>query len=212
MKKHLEAMRTSSRLTQVFRRMYQPAATMITPEQVIKVLNRAGVKFVLMGGYSISGWRSEPQATHDVDILLAKKYHRKAVRVIQESFTDLIVEVFSGVTRFNDPKTGKGVIDLMKPVEKVYRSVFRNTMLVGKTYAIPNLEMALVAKYAVMKSPHRPMAKKYLDAGNFIDVVENNYQVVDFKKLRRLGELTHRGGGTEIVQYVEDAKAGRFRL
>src|SRR6516225_5621358 len=77
--RHRIALTKSSQLTTIFRRMYKPKAAMITPEAVIKILNKAKVKFVLMGTHGIGGWRSEPRATQDVDVLILKSHHRKAV-------------------------------------------------------------------------------------------------------------------------------------
>ncbi len=96
----------------------------------------------------------------------------------------------------------------MKPTELILQSVFRNCVLV-EDYYVPNLEMALVSKYAAMVSPNRPVAKKYIDAGDFIDVVRNNQADLDLSKMRRLGDLVYKGGGAEIVKFVKDAIAGR---
>jgi len=81
--RHKVALGKSSQLTAIFRRMYKPQAPMVTPEVVIKVLNKAKVKFVLMGTHGIGGWRSEPRATQDVDVLISKSHHRKAVAAVK---------------------------------------------------------------------------------------------------------------------------------
>jgi len=207
--RHRAALAKSSQLTAIFRRMYKPQAAMITPEAVIKVLNQAKVKFILMGTHGIGGWRSEPRATQDVDVLVRKSHHRKAVAAVKKAFSDLQVQDLPAVTRFLDPLDGKPVIDLMKPEEDFYREVFKNPVRVGKTHLIPNLEAALASKYAAMISPHRPAEKKALDEGDFISMVAQNYEVIDLALLFSLGEMVKTNGGVEIQRFVVQAKAGQ---
>jgi hypothetical protein len=189
--------------------MYRPTSVMINPEDVIQVLNQAAVKFVLMGTHGIGGWRDEPRATQDVDVLVQRRHCRKAVTALRQAYPALTVNDQPADTRFTDPTTGKGVIDLVKPVEPVYQMAFKNTVAVGETHRIPDLEMALVLKFAALISPNRPDDKKYIDAGDFINVVRCNRDGIDREKLRRLGEAVSSGGGSEVVKFVEDVLAGR---
>ena len=207
--RHSMALRKSSRLTAIFRRMYKPKAAMISPEAVIKILNKAKVKFVLIGTHGIGGWRSEPRATQDVDVLVRKSHHRKAVAAVKRAFPDLQVQDLPAVTRFVDPLDGKPVIDLMKPEDDFYREVFKDPVRVGRTHLIPNLEAAIASKYAAMISPHRPAEKKALDEGDFISMVAQNYEVIDLALLFSLGEMVKTNGGVEIQRFVEQAKAGQ---
>jgi hypothetical protein len=100
------------------------------------------------------------------------------------------------------------VIDLMRPVD-LYAEAFKNTVRVGQTHDVPNLELALAAKFAAMVSRNRDQFKKHFDAGDFGQMVRRNQSAIDFDRLRRLGEVVYQGGGDEIVQLVEDVKAGR---
>lgn len=208
--RHARALETSSRLVQTFYRMYRPGRTKVTPDQVIPVLNKAGVKFVLMGMHGIGGWRSEPRATDDVDFLIQKRYHRKAIRAIQEAFPHLEMHDQKMVTRFVDPASKTVVVDLMRPLDPFHQAVFENTVPAGRTHRIPDLEAALACKFAAMISPHRTGKKKAVDAGDFMDIVDENQEILDFEKLRRLAELVHPGSGAKIIRYVADAKAGRI--
>ena len=182
---------------------------MISPSDVIPVLNEAGVRFILMGNYGITGWRGEARATEDVDILVRSRDHRKAVRAIQAAFPRLQVADFVVVTRFLDPVTAIPLIDLMKPTQPLFKVAFRQTILEGDGYLIPNLEYALACKFAAMVSPNRLERKKYLDASDFMTMVEKNSSAIRLPHLKRLGERVYPGGGAEILQLVEDAKAGR---
>ena len=207
--RHGEALRISSEITRTLRGMYRPEMSMISPTDVITVLNEAGVRFMLMGNYGITGWRGEERATQDVDVLVRTRDHRKAVRAIQEAFPRLGMEDFAVVTRFLDPATGEPVIDLMKPTDSLFKVAFRQTILVAEGYRIPNLEFALACKFAAMVSPNRLEKKKHVDAADFIWMVERNQSAIRPTRLRQLGERVYPGGGAEIIQMVEDAKAGR---
>ena len=182
---------------------------MVAPADIILVLNEAGVRFILMGNYGIGGWRAEPRATQDVDFLVRTRDHRKAVRTIQDAFPQLQVVDYPVVTRFLDPVTRTPLIDLMKPNQPLFKVAFRQTVFDAAGYRIPNLEFALACKFAAMVSPNRAVEKKHLDAADFISIVVKNGPAVRLERLRRLGERVYAGGGAEILQLVEDAKAGR---
>lgn len=184
-------------------------AAKVTPEKVIEVLNKAGVHFVVMGTHGVGSWRSEARATHDVDVLVRKKDLARAVSALKEKYPKLEVKEFPVVIRFIDPATGMGVIDVMKPVQEVFQIVFRQTLTVKGSHRIPNLEMALVSKFAAMVSPHRAEKKKLIDAGDFMDIVETNVSELDLAKLERLANKVYPDGGKEILKLVEDIKAGR---
>jgi hypothetical protein len=206
---HLEALRISSELTCTFRRMKQRNEAMITPQGVIDVLVKAGVKCVLMGTYGITGWRSEPRATQDVDVLVTKRDIRKAVRALREAFPDLSVSDTPVVTRFVDPAAGLPVIDVMKPTQPIYQIAMRYTLPIGNTHRIPDLEMALISKFAAMVSPNRRSDKKLIDAGDFINIVQHNRENINVPKLKRLADKVYSNGGAEMVRLIADIDAGR---
>jgi hypothetical protein len=188
--------------------MYRPEATLIPAEDVIRVLNEAGVRFVLMGTHGVGGWRSQPRATQDVDCLIQRRHHRKAVKAVRMAFPQLLVQDLPVVTRFKDPTTGEEVIDLMKPQEALHQCVFRHTVRVGKTHRAPDLEMALAGKFAAIVSPQRRHDKRLVDAGDFTDIVKHNLGAIDLDKLRRLAELIYSGAGADILKCVDDIRAG----
>jgi hypothetical protein len=131
------------------------------------------------------------------------------VKAIQKAFPTLELEEFPVVARFKDPALGRVVIDVMKPADAVYQAVFANSVAVGKTHRVPNLEMALVCKYAAMISPNRHPGKKLIDGGDFYFIVEANGARIRVEKLKTLGDLVYVGGGEEILKLVEDVSAGR---
>jgi hypothetical protein len=206
---HGDSLRISTEITRTLRKMYWPEVSMVAPADIIPVLNEAGVRFILMGNYGISGWRSEPRATEDVDILVRTRDQRKAVRVLRDAFPSLQVVDYPVVTSFLDPVTRRPLIDLMKPNQPLFKVAFRQTVLDAEGYLIPNLEFALACKFAAMVSPNRAIDKKYLDAADFISVVTKNHSAIRATQLRRLGERVYHGGGEGIIRLLEEAKAGR---
>ncbi len=206
---HGESLRISTEITRTLRRMYRPEVSMISPSDVIAVLNEAGVRFVLMGNYGMTGWRREARATEDVDVLVRARDHRRAVRAVHEAYPQLQIADFAVVTRFLDPMTAIPSIDLMKVNRPLFKVAFRQTVLAEGGYLIPNLGYALACKFAAMVSPNRIERKKYLDASDFMAMVESNASSIRLARLKRLGERVYPGGGAEILQLVEDAKAGR---
>jgi len=105
---HLRALILSSTIGGFHDEMFRPGITMAKPKKVIQLLNDAEVSFVLMGAYALAGWRSQARATQDVDVLVAKKDHAKAVKVISKSFPKLLIDDGVVVTRFKAPDQWRG--------------------------------------------------------------------------------------------------------
>jgi hypothetical protein len=209
LKRHLLHLSISSHCTQQSRRLYWPEAVMVTVEGVIHTLHQAGIRFVLMGNYGLTGWRKQARATQDVDVLVRKKDIRKTLRVLQQAYPDLELRDTLVVARFYDPAVDDVVIDVMKPTQEIFKAVFRHTIPVGDTHEIPNLEMALVTKFAAMTSPNRRTGKKMQDAVDFLEIVSRNRNDIDLRKLRRLSLLLYAEAGDEIMKMIEDIDAGR---
>lgn len=199
---HVRSLGTSSQLSS-FQAEYA-----ISPTEVISVLSEAGVRFVLVGAYGLAGWVKEPRGTKDVDVVVAAKHLKKAIRSLQEAFPHLQVEDDEVVLRFRDPESGEVVIDVMKP-RALYRDIFKHTHTVEtdrQRYRIPSLEMALTMKFAAMKSPHRADADKHQDAHDFILMVKGNHHI-DLETLSELGELVYGGGGEAVLGLVKNVRA-----
>lgn len=131
------------------------------------------------------------------------------MKAIARRFPDLEVKDFVVVTRFIDPATRQVVLDLMKPEQPVFKMAFKHTVEVADGYLIPDLEMAIISKFAAMTSPNREQKKKLIDGGDFVDIVEKNLKKINLAKLRRLADKVYPDGGAEIIEMVEDIKAGR---
>jgi hypothetical protein len=188
---------------------YQMASA-IPVADVIKVLNESKIHFVLVGAYGLSEWRKEGRATEDVDVVVAVKQLKKAVKVLTAAFPELDPEDLPVVIRLRDRKTQDVLIDVMKPLQQPYREVFKHTYaatIQDQACRIPSLEMGIVMKFAAMTSLYRAVEDKYRDAHDFIRMVKNNPDI-DNEKLVALASLLYPEGGKDVLEMVRKAKAG----
>jgi hypothetical protein len=187
----------------------------ITPAQVIEVLNNARVRFVLMGAHGLGGWMRKPRATQDVDVLVATRSAKKAVRELLTAFPHLEELDYPVVTRLQDRESKEVVIDVMKAHHELFREALKHTHTVtsGKqTYRIPSLEMALALKFASMLSMTWSNPKKYQDAHDFMAMILANSDI-DQEKLTAFGEFVYPGGGKVLVEKVGQVRRGeKFQL
>jgi Nucleotidyl transferase AbiEii toxin, Type IV TA system len=189
-------------------------AMAIPPLGVVRVLNAAKIAFVLVGAYGLAGWRKEPRATEDVDVVVAARHVKKAVKVLLEAFTHLEAVDLPVVVRLRERGTEDVVIDVMKPVQQPYRELFKHTHAVhsqGQTYRVPSLEMAIVMKFSAMTSLYRAEEDKHQDAHDFILMVKKNPDF-DRDKLADLGSLIYPDGGKHVVELARKAWAGERLL
>lgn len=183
---------------------------LIPPLDVIRILNAAGVRFMLVGLHGIGGWLRKPRATEDVDVLVAARSHKKAIQALLAAFPHLKAEDHEVVTRLRDPETGDVLIDVMKPNQPLFREAIKHTHPVeagGQTYNIPTLEAALAMKFAPMISLNRAGRDRLQDAHDFMYIVDNNPDI-DLEQLAVFGQLVYNGGGVEIVDKVRQVRAG----
>lgn len=202
---HARSLATSAELT----RYYMPET--ILPLAVVKVLQKSKIPFILAGAHGIFGWMgvNEARPTKDVDVIVAARYHRKAVRALTEAFPSLEPVELEVVTRLKRRNSDDILIDVMKPTA-LYREAFKHTHEVqsGKvSYRVPSLEMALAMKFGPMVSLTRDGAKKLVDSHDFIMMVRS-HEDIDLEELARLGDLVFPTGGAEIVELVRRVRAG----
>src|SRR5258708_533880 len=103
---------------------------MVPPLEVIRVLNAANVRFMLLGAHGIGGWTRNPRATQDVDVLVAARGHKKAVAALRAAFPFLQAEDHEVVTRLREPETGNVLIDVMKANQPLYRDALKHAHVV----------------------------------------------------------------------------------
>jgi len=183
---------------------------LIDPIEVVRILNAEKISFVLVGMYGLGGWIHESRATEDIDVIVAAKHVRKAVKILMKTFPNLEPDDNPVVVRLRDRETHDVHINVMKPNQQLFREAFKHAstqISKGQTYKIPTLEMALAMKFAPMVSLHRQDEDKFQDAHDFILMVKSNAEI-DLKKLAELGDLVYPEGGKEVVEMVRRIRAG----
>ena len=199
---HAASLATSTALSGYY------VANFIPPLEIIRALNRAGVRFLLAGTHGLGGWTKKPRATEDVDVLVTARGHKKAVTALLAAFPGLEPEDHEAVTLLRERETGAVRIDVIKSNQGVYRTAFKNAHIVqsgGQTYNVPSLELALAMKFAALLSSTRGLADKYMDAADFMRIARAS-PAIDLKKLHALGELIHNGDN--LVEKVRQVWAG----
>jgi len=179
----------------------------IEPHLIARLLNENKVPYVLAGAHGTNVWLEEPRATQDVDVIVAYRYDKRAVRLLLERFPTLVAEDHEAVTRLRDKETGKVLIDVMKGVQPHLRVAHKHSTTIQMhrvPVPVPSLEMALALKFAPMVSVTREDGKKLRDAGDFVLMINFNKDI-DLRTLGELGDLVYPGGGKELVE-----KVGRF--
>jgi hypothetical protein len=177
---------------------------------IISTLNQHGIKFVLVGAHGLAHWRQEARATEDVAVIVMARHQKKAVRALLEAYPHLEADDQEVVIRLRDPSTKKVSVDVMKTNQPLFSVALKHCepiQIEKKPCKIPSLEMALAMKFAPMISIVRADYKKYMDAADFIRIVNVNPEI-DLTKLAELGELVYSGGGKEIVEKVRQVRAG----
>jgi hypothetical protein len=127
---HARALKETAWLSKVQLRMWLDQFVEIDPKELIRVLNRAGVKFVLMGAHVTNAWSRVSRATRDIDVLVQKSHHRRAVQAIHKAYPSLQPEEHPVVTRFRDPADKQVAIDVMKPSHDIHKAALRHTVRV----------------------------------------------------------------------------------
>jgi hypothetical protein len=143
----------------------------ITPSAVIRVLQQAKVRHVLVGAHAISAWAGDPRATIDVDIVAADP--NQARDALAAALGELTVEDHPVVIRFK--RGGREVIDIIKPSSSpIFQAALKHTTrskIEELQTDVPQLEMAIALKFAAMASPTRQVEDKHLDSHDFIRMI-----------------------------------------
>jgi hypothetical protein len=211
---HAYAIRKSTQLTSYTKSHQRKAAMDITPQEVIDVINAAGVQnWVLMGLHGYVGYMPNPRATQDVDIMVPYSSRARTKKAIATRWPELIVRELSQVTRFLDPKDlnhegePKPIVDIMHPWSPFQELILKEYVVVDKEtqHRLPTLEAALVSKYAALISPYRDREKREYDAGDFRRLVKANRDHIRESDLCRLAGLVWERGADDIQRFVEIA-------
>ncbi len=211
------AVRECADLSASYRRRHRVANIVIDFDNIVSTLQTKKIPFVLTGAHGISTWTGRPRATHDVDILVkAGRNYARALKAIQALYPLLEKRSLPGVTAFFVPGEKESVIDVIYPHRLDLARTLQTALWIddrSSRYRIPSLEAALANKYGASLTPSRDAGKRAQDMVDFYAMVRHSLDEgrtpIDMDALAELAELVWPdGGGTEIVRFVEQAKAG----
>lgn len=210
-----DAVRECAFLSEQYRRM--KSMPDINLKSIIMALQAKKVPFVLTGAHGIATWTGRPRATADVDILVKSgRNYARAVKVIQSLYPELEMRDFAGVAAFFGLGETQSVIDVTYPHREDIRQSLETAVWIddqGLRFRVPKLEAALANKYGASLAPMRDAGKRGQDMVDFYNMVQHSLdegrEPIDMDWLAELGELVWPGGGgKELVELVEKAKAG----
>ena len=156
-------------------------------------LERAGVKWVLVGTHGANVYHDQSRATGNVDALVRARDYGIAIENLRGEFPRLRVEEKAGLACFVDFKFNVKVMHLLKPASPLYKAALSNSVPIARGYSIPTLEMALAEKFATIALPDYPMDRRYQAAADFANIVGNNRNVIELAKLQELADLYGAG-------------------
>src|SRR5260370_2985399 len=96
---HVRSLETSTALSNYYIPHFK------APLDIIRILNDAGVRFVLIGTHALGGWMNKPRTTHDVDVLVGARGHKKAVSALLKAFPALEPNVKDDGTQMRHVET-----------------------------------------------------------------------------------------------------------
>ena len=209
---HAVGLDIANHITFHFRETWRPLSMKITPNQVIETIVAGGVtNWVLMGLYGYVGYLSQPRATQDVDVMVARDQRDAAVDAISTRWPTLEILDSPIVVRFADPGETHGgqapqvVIDIMLPNDDCQLNILSDCVWIDPVtgHRLPTREAALAAKYSAIVSPYREWVKKTYDAGDFRSIVLAAPDLIDRIEAHRLGELIFSGAGDELLEFIQ---------
>ncbi|MFO0969021.1 MAG: hypothetical protein U0793_26000 [Gemmataceae bacterium] len=213
---HWRAIRTSGWLTGLFRRQFEKKTLNATPERILNVLKSSRIRCVLIGVVGMAGWRSQPRASGDVDILVARSNFSKAVSRLRGEFRLLRVTRDKGKATFDwRGRFGwDSIIDVFKPSDRLLREAYSDPIVLPNGVRIARLEVALATKYRNATNATREWGDKYQDAADLGDSFRQSEPYVDMGILRKLADVVRPNGGLRLVRFLNHLKkkTGRIKL
>jgi hypothetical protein len=203
---HRRSLLTSTAITS----WYIPG--LIAPLDAIRVFNRSGITFMLIGSHARGGWMDEPRASNDVDFLIAQRHHRKAVLALVHAFPRLQIAEDGRVTRLCDPSANKHpLVDLWRPFCSIFRMALRHrhtVRLEKQEFAVPTVELDMALCYARFVDLPWSDAEKYQVTHDIMLLAGVNPDI-DLDKLAALGDHAFLGAGKRIVAKVKAIQQGK---
>jgi hypothetical protein len=206
---HEQTLRRSIQIAKASEFLF-PKWRLFSPYEVMRLLEREGIRFVLVGSFGLCGWRKQARAAGFAEVLVGRTIWRRAVAVMSEAIPKALAIDLDDCVELRQPATEEAGVSVVKPLRQPYIEVMKNTEVVrGKhcNYRIPNLEMALTLTFAAMTGEDRCWADRYQAAHDFICIVQAN-EWIDERKLRRLTSLISSKSAKDVLVRIERIRRG----
>jgi hypothetical protein len=186
----------------------------ITPVQVAKALNDAGISFVIIGAHAVGVHTGQPRATKDVDVVVDDV--PRAVQVLRKLDPKSKVKTLGKTigTRITD-QHGKELVDVLHPTGGVRGMVFgqKKTFSVDDVdITVPTASMMLAMKYMSMFSPVRTLDKRRQDLADFSRIYEKNKKIPLEPIAKMLQKTSPLLAKQFLFDMAEEAKGNPIQL
>jgi hypothetical protein len=204
---HEQTLKRSVQIAKASAHFY-PRWRFVSPFEVVRILNRERIRFVLIGSFGLCGWRKESLAAGYAEALVGGTVWKKAVAALADVLPKLWARESQESVELRHPATGRTAVKVVKPIRQPYCEVIRNAECIrgnSGSYRFPNLEMALTLTFADITGEDRCRADRYQAAHDFVCIVKAN-ENIDEEKLRHLGSMISPRSGKDVL-----ARVGRIR-
>ena len=182
--------------------------------RVLQLLRRRRIRYALVGGHAVS-FHWKPRLTVDIDFLVPERALAGLERALPEQgfVGQRRGEVLRVWNAGADPKEADPVVDFV-PAEhnRTQHEALRTALdAVYQELAVRVVTRpALVAlKFLSATSATRAVGDKHQDLADLAHLVQQAWSPADAREARRLIELSHPGGGSDLDRLIGDVLAGR---
>ena len=184
------------------------------PSQVAKLLNAAGIDFVIIGAHALGVHTKEPRATADVDVVVSDVPEAvKALRNIRPNTK--VLDLGAAVGKRIATSKGIELVDILLPTGGVRGELFKNRIKItldGQSASIPTLSAMLALKWLAMFSPSRKGSKQIIDRGDFIQLIETHPTANLVAVAKLVGKASQTLASQLLYDTKEFKKTGNIKL
>ena len=184
------------------------------PAQVAKLLNAAGIDFVIIGAHALGVHTKEPRATADVDVVVSDVPEAvKALRNIRPNTK--VLDLGDAVGKRIATAKGIELVDILLPTGGVRGELFKNRIKItldGQSPSIPALTAMLALKWLAMFSPSRKGSKQIIDRGDFIQLIETHPTANLVAVAKLVGKASQPLASQLLYDMKEFKKTGNIKL
>lgn len=184
------------------------------PAQVAKLLNDAGIDFVIIGAHALGVHTKEPRATADVDVVVSDVPEAvKALRNIRPNTK--VLDLGDAVGKRIATAKGIELVDILLPTGGVRGELFKHRIKItldGQSASIPTLTAMLALKWLAMFSPSRKGSKQIIDRGDFIQLIETHPTANLVAVAKLVGKASQTLANQLLYDMKEFKKTGNIKL